>query len=438
MIFQKRTVADGISLSVIESDKFKAGVIAFSLSLPLSKPVAAHTLLLSGMLRRGTRSYPTMAEINRRLDELYGSYVEVKSVHLGRDLSLVITAEVLDNKYVPDGTDALGGVIELIAEILLCPVFLDSDAGERLLGQEIRIATDNLNAEINNTRVYAVRRCSELMRGENSPSPTVSELKTLVASATLEDAKKVREAFIRRSPLEVFYIGATPREQIEEKLCAAFAEHRFAISKGENFATPLKRERFAEGFEKMPVSQSKLTMGFSTGTCITTDSNDCYAALMLNEIFGGSASSKLFLNVREKMSLCYYCSSSFSIYTGVITVSSGIEADKLGTVKDAILEQLEAIRRGEISEQELLAARKSILHGYRQLYDSPFDLQSFYSGRMAFGIDESVEDCMNKLADVKCEDVVRIAQRISLDALFFIEGAGGNSGGGADEEDENE
>lgn len=435
MIFRRGTVTDGIALSVIESDKFKAGVIAFSLSLPLSKPNAAHCLILSGMLRRGTLSYPTMAEINRRLDELYGSYVEVKSVHLGRDLSLVITAEVLDNKYIPDGTDALGGVIDVIAEILLCPAFLEANAGERLLEQEIRIALDNLNAEINNTRVYAIKRCSELMRGENSQTPTVSELRSLVSASTLEDVKAIRDALLSTSMLEVFYIGATPREEIEGKLRSAFARHSYAQTKRKNTVTPLKRESFAEGYEKMPVSQSKLTMGFSTEACISNDNDDCYAALMLNEIFGGSASSKLFLNVREKMSLCYYCSSSFSIYTGVMTVASGIEADKLSTVKGAILDQLDCIKRGEISDSELSAAKKSILHGYRQLYDSPFDLQSFYSGRMAFEISDSIEDCMNKLSGVSREDVVRVAQKISLDALFFIEG---NSGEGADEEDENE
>ena len=435
MFFCKETVTDGISLSVIESDKFKAGVITFSLSLPLSKPVVAHNLILSGMLRRGTISYPTMADINRRLDELYGSYVEVKSVHLGNDLSLVLTAEVLDNKYIPDGTDALGGVIDLIAEILLSPAFLQSASGERLLDQERRIVSDNLRAEINNTRVYAVRRCSELMRGENSPYPTVSELKDLVANATLEEIKAAREELITTSPLEVFYIGATPTEEIKEKILSAFSGHKFAIDLRANTVTPLSRECFAESSEKMPVSQSKLTMGFSTRACISKDNNDCYAALMLNEIFGGSASSKLFLNVREKMSLCYYCSSSFSIYTGVITVASGIEADKLAIVKRAILDQLCEIQNGNISDAELTAARKSILHGYRQLYDSPFDLQSFYSARMAFGINDSIEECTAKLMKVSREDVIDIAKRISLDALFFIEGT---SGAKADEEDENE
>lgn len=435
MFFCKEAVSDGIELSVIECNKFKAGVIAFSLTLPLSKKAVAHGLILSGLLRRGTEKYPSMAALNRRLDELYGSYIEVKSVHLGSNMSLVLTAEVLDNKYIPDGTDALGGVIDIIADILLHPILCENCFDKKLLDQEIRVALDNLDAEINNTRVYSVRRCSELMRGNSSRYPTVSELKELVASTTYEDVVALRKEMLSFSPLEVFYIGDTPRSAIADKLRSAFADHSFNLKNALNSVSPLRRESFVEAREKMPVSQSKLAMGFSSGVCISENDDTYYTALMLNEIFGGSASSKLFLNVRERMSLCYYCASSFSIYTGVITVSSGIEADKLDIVKGAILEQLEEIKRGNISESELSAARKSILHGYRQLYDSPFDLQSFYSGRMALGINDTVEDCTDKLMRVTKNDIVALAKEITLDALFFIEG---NSGSGADEEDENE
>ena len=434
MILHKEKINGATALSVIKTDKFKTSVISFSMTIPVTKEKFAYNLLLSHILRRGTKSYPSTMLINKRLDELYGSYIEVKSVHLGANMSLVLTAEVLDNKYIPDGTDALGGVIDVIADILLHPLLSSESFDKKLLDQEIRIALDNLNAEINNTRVYSVRRCSELMRGDSSRYPTVSELKELVAATTYEDVLALREELLS-SPLEVFYVGGTPEDEIASKLLSSFASHSFAFPHAPNSVSPLRRESFAEAREKMPVSQSKLAMGFSSGVCISKDDDSYYAALMLNELFGGSASSKLFVNVRERMSLCYYCASSFSIYTGVMTVSSGIEADKLDVVKGAILEQLEEIRKGNISDGEFSAARKSILHGYRQLYDSPFDLQAFYSGRMAFGIDDTVESCTDKLMQVTKDDVIALANKITLDALFFIEG---ESGGGADEEDENE
>ena len=157
--------------------------------------------------------------------------------------------------------------------------------------------------------------------------------------------------------------------------------------------------------------------------------------LMLNELFGGSASSKLFLNVRERMSLCYYCSSSFSTYSGIMTVSSGIEVKNFEAVRAAVIDQLEQIKKGNISESELYAAKRSIENAYRQLYDSPFDLQSFYSGRMLFGITDTIEDCREKLMSVSLEQIVALANKVTLDALFFVEGT---SCGETDEEDDDE
>ena len=227
---------------------------------------------------------------------------------------------------------------------------------------------------------------------------------------------------MRSAPLDVFYIGATDTQFVKNAVLSAFGEHKFTSMQRLCKAVPIARESFKEASEKMPVSQGKLAMCFSTGCCISADNDDYYAALLLNEIFGGSASSKLFLNVREKMSLCYYCSSSFSTYTGIITVSSGIEVKNFELVKSAILEQLDDIRNGNITENELLAAKRSILNAYRQLYDSPFDLQSFYSGRMLFGIPDTIEDCYEKLSSLEPSKVVELARKVKLDALFFVEG----------------
>ncbi len=435
MVFTKERITDSISLSVIPSDKFKAGIIAFSLTVPLTRHGSAYNQILSGLLRRGTQSYPTMAALNRRLDELYGSYLEVKSNHIGNNLSLTFICEVLDNKYIPDGTDALAGVIDVVADILLRPLFMSEDFDTALFDQEIRVILDALNAEINNTRAYAIRCCAEIMFEDYDQYPTVDQTKGIVASATPDDIKKHYRLLLDSAPLEVFYIGATPIGDVSASVQRAFGAHSFGVCHSNCSARPVMRSSFAEASEKMPVSQGKLAMCFSTGCCISADSDDYYAALLLNEIFGGSASSKLFLNVREKMSLCYYCSSSYSTYSGIMTVSSGIEVKNLNSVKKAILEQLEQIKSGNITEDELYAAKRSILNSYKQLYDSPFDLQAFYSGRMMFGIADTIDDCIQKLSSVKLCDIVKLARGTKLDALFFVEGT---SECVEDEEDENE
>ena len=423
LLDKQRLSADkNIVFSSIESDKFKASVLAFTITLPLTPEAVAYNLLLSGLLRRGTQKKPSMAELNRSLDELYGSYVEIKSTHVGNNLSLVITTEVLDNKYIPDGTDTIGGVIDTVADILLSPIIKNKDFDRQIFAQERKIVEEALDAEKNNTRSYSIKKCAELLREGLSLYPTTDRLKELVSSATFEKVLAHYRDIISNYPLEIFYIGATAPSLIREKILSAFEEYSCNADYQVVPLKPYKRDDFISLTEKMSVSQGKLAMGFSTGVHISKEDDRYYTALMLNEIFGGSASSKLFLNVREKMSLCYYCSSTFSIYTGIMMVSSGIEVSKLDIAKAAILDQLRQIKLGNISEYEFEAARRSISNSYLQLYDSPFDMQAFHSGRSMFGVTDDIEDCRRKLIAVTPEDVAELAKQITLDAVFFIEG----------------
>ena len=420
-LFTKK-ICSGINLSVIPSDKFKSGVITFSLTVPLSRCSSAYNNILSGILRRGTRKYPTMSELNRRLDELYGTYMEIKSNTLGKNLSLSFICEVLDNKFVPDNTDILSKVIAIVSEMIIDPIFIDDSFDDNIFEQEKRIILDDLDSEINNTRAYSIIRCKEMMLEKYKEYPTVSETKDIIKGATLNDIKNHYVSLISTSPLDVFYIGATDENIIENTLIKCFSEHKFPANRSFFPAFPVRREKFKEATEKMPVFQGKLSMCFSTGTCICKDNDSYYTALLLNEIFGGSASSKLFLNVREKMGLCYYCSSSFG-HSGIITVSSGIEVKNYDLTRSAIIEQLEQIKRGSISDDELYFAKRSIQNSYKQLYDSPLDLQAFYSSRMIFGISDTLEDSRIKLDHVTKESIIELAQSTSLDALFFIEGS---------------
>jgi predicted Zn-dependent peptidase len=172
----------------------------------------------------------------------------------------------------------------------------------------------------------------------------------------------------------------------------------------------------------MPVSQGKLALGFSLGICADPNDDTYYSAIMLNEVLGGSASSKLFLNVREKLSLCYYCSSSYSIYSGTLLISSGFEVKNHAIAKKAIFEQIDDIKQGKISDAELLAAKRTLSNACRQLYDNPFELQVFLGNRALFGITDGVEAFISKFMSVTKEDIVAVAQNIKFEASYFIEG----------------
>ena len=166
-------------------------------------------------------------------------------------------------------------------------------------------------------------------------------------------------------------------------------------------------------------TQGKLVLGFRLGECM--EEPDIPALYVFNAVYGSGATSKLFMNVREKLSLCYYASSAVEKYKGLMLVSSGIEFDKYETAKTAILGELEACRRGEISEAELESARRGILSALRAALDVPARLDDYYIGNAIAGGD-SVEALIEKITRLSKDDLVRAAQRIRTDTVFFLEG----------------
>ena len=168
--------------------------------------------------------------------------------------------------------------------------------------------------------------------------------------------------------------------------------------------------------ERLDVTQGKLGMGFSCG------SDDAAALLLGNTLFGGSSNSKLFLNVREKLSLCYYASSLFHRHKGLITVSSGIEFENYQKAYDEICTQLEAVQKGQLEDWELEAARSTLLNAYASMGDSQGKLENFYLGQAATGRDESPEDLASQVRAVTPERIFAAMGTVKLDTVYFLQG----------------
>lgn len=437
MKIEKVSISENIFLSVFKTDKFKSGVITFTLTLPLDEGYYANNLILAGVLRRGTEKFPKMSDINRRLDELYASCVEIRSTMTRNSLSFIFTAEFLDDKYILNPVDVFGGVLEIISQMILHPNAKNGQFDPEIFAQEVDCVNDALQAEINNTRVYAATRCNELMNRNNKFYPTVDGLLEQIKSITPKSLYEYYKYMIKNTSLEVFYVGSENISCVAEKIKKYFSNFDFCskVMKLSNEKILLP-DIFIAQTRKMSVSQGKLAMGFDTG--IDIFNSDYYATLVFNEIFGGSSSSKLFLNVREKMNICYYCSSSYSIYSGKMLVSSGIDIPNKELAKNAILDQLNDIKAGKISDFEFYSAKKSLENCYRQIYDNPLEIQAFYSGRSLFGIKETIDSCREKILAVDVDDVIRVAKKTKYIAEFFVEGDKSKDDQGLNTEDDYE
>ena len=426
MKLQNISIAKNASLSYINTNKFKTEALGLSFSIPLTPRDYLLNMLLSGIMRRGTERLPSHAAVNRALDMLYAAVVEISSNTCASTLSLNVGADFLADRHVPDRTDVFGGVIGIIGELLTAPKKTDGLFDADTLKSEITIVRDALLAERNNTRAYAAMRCKELLHRENANYPTLEYLLENIDTVSVEELSAYHEKLLKNAELSVFYVGAKDGDAVAKTLGEAFGAKLTCadVKCVPDVITDSREYIYAE--EQMDVSQAKLSMGFVTGTGYNRA--DRHAAIMLNEILGASPSSKLFINVREKQSLCYYCSSSYSAVSGNIMVSCGFDESNKDKVISEILAQLDAIRNGDISEAELACARNSLGYSYAQIYDSPFSLQAFYATRSCFGVTETVEECRDALMSVTREDIIKLAGKIRYDSCFFVSGNGRECG----------
>ena len=230
------------------------------------------------------------------------------------------------------------------------------------------------------------------------------------------------ERLLEPAPLEIIYSGSADLERVKQALAAAFATlPREEVRVISTAAPHVCRESVQYVEDVLDVTQGKLGMGFSCG------SDDVPALLMGNTLFGGSSNSKLFLNVREKLSLCYYASSLYHRQKGLITVSSGIEFQNYQRAYDEIMAQLEAVQKGELEDWELEGARSTLLNSYATVGDSQGKLENFYLGQAATGQHETPADLARAIQDMTAERICRAMSTVKLDTVYFLKGKEGEA-----------
>jgi len=428
----KMNIADGVTLNVIETDKFKTNYISVNFFVPLKAENAAKTAILPKVLKRGTMAHPTMEELSKRMDMLYSSRVLCRVAKFGEAQQLEFSASVLKNEYALDGTDILGETVRLMGEMIFEPIVNNSAFLSEYVESEKKNLTDDINALINNKNMYSVHRCTEIMcEGE---SFAIHELGTAedVNAITPEGLYSYYREFIKTARAEIFFVGSTDTEALALELKKIFERvERAALPE---IPTEVKRsaENVKRVTEDMAVSQGKLSIGFRTGKVLSD--GDYHIFSLMAELYGGSPSSKLFMNVRERLSLCYYCRAIPNSRKGIMIVTSGIENENKEKAENEILAQLENVKSGDFTDEEIQAAKKSLINAYRELNDSPEALEQWYLGRAAANIDQTPEEMCEAVSAVTAEQISEAARGITLDTVYFMRGT--LRGGEENEDDE--
>ena len=417
---------DRIAFNYIDINKFKSNYLAVSFIVPFDKRTSAMNSLVLKVLKRGTVSYPNMIELSKRLEYLYSADIFTKAGCFGETETLTFAIDMLDNRFAIDDMDILEGTLEVLGEIIYSPVLENGLFCQNYFESEKRNLLDDIASCINNKAKYALSRMGEHMfKDEDYRLSYVGDAEKVEAFTNAEVFEQYKN-ILDNARIEVSFVGHAEEEKLKRLLLKLFEKR---VPNGEttvktNVVRTVKEVK--EIREECVGKQGNLVMGFRTGTVLA---DGIYPRMaLLSELYGGSANSMLFMNVREKMSLCYYCSSIPEAIKGIMIVRAGIENKNYEVSKKAILEQLDALKEGRFSDEELSAAKLSLINAYREIDDNPQSMINWYLGRTLSGITQSPEEAIKVVENITKEEIVDSASRIVLDTVYFLEGVqkGGN------------
>ena len=412
----------GVELTAVQTDKFKTGCFSVNFFRPLRREEAAMNALIPSVLLRGSEGCPDLRSIAARLDELYGASVGSLVRKKGEVQLTGFYADFIEDTLA--GEAVFAPVMDFLGELLLRPRLEGGAFVNGYVESEKRNLANAIASRVNDKRTYATSQLIKaLCAGEAYAVPRLGEGED-VEAITPEGLYAQYRKVLAESRVELFYMGRRDAEEAAECLrevlrglprAAAFDAVGTAVKRA---GGELRRVE-----ERMDVTQGKLTMGFSTG-CTAADA--AYPALlMMNTIFGGGITSKLFQKVREEMSLCYYAMSSVEKFKGLMIVSSGVEFDKLGTAEREILRQLDACRAGEISDYEFESAKRYLLSDLKTALDSPGRLDDYAIGQRAAGLDGGMEELARGIEAVTRGQVAECARQVQLETIFTLRGTEG-------------
>ncbi len=412
-------LSEGAEGLFIKNDRFNTTLISCNFYLPLKKETVAEFALLPFILTSCSKEYPDFSKLNYKLNKLYGARLNASVEKYGDYQLLRMSISVIGDKFTLDGDSLIGQATDMLLGLIFEPnveqgAFLQDD-----LNREKRKAIEHIKSEISEKRIYAKNRLLEEMYKDDiygiSKCGTIEDVNAITASGLFEAWQKMlSSAFIRFQ-----VVGSAIPSGLFEKLSERFEQldRSNIVDCAESLPTKAILEP-KEVTEFLEVNQGKLVMGFSSE--IYGNDDNSLELLVMNDIFGGGPYSRLFSNVREKMSLCYYCAASSVRSKGLLTVESGVEAQNAGKAKEEILNQLEIIKNGGFSDFEFSSSIKSIIDSFNTYCDSQNSLDLWYALKVNNPQLYSPEELAQRVSQITKEDVIRAAKGVKLHTTYKL------------------
>ncbi len=409
----------GVQLQCFPDQRFKQSHISIQLLRPMCPQEAALNALLPAVLLRGTVQHPDMRSIILHLDDLYGAAVGTLVRRIGDVHTTGLSCSCMVDRYALPGDAVLAPMLRFLRELLLEPVLENGCFRADYVESEKRNLILTIESQLNDKRAYAnAQMLKKLCPQDAFGAPRLGEAEQ-VAVITPQALYAHYLRVLRESPIHIFYTGSAQPETVAQLLRENFDLQNRAVSPLPG-QTPLRAGTPGEHQQAMDVTQGKLSMGFTTPI---TFADPRFAAMQVcNTILGSGMISKLFMQIREKMSLCYDISSGYYGSKGILTVSAGIDFDKKELVCREVGKQIRACAEGQISQEELTAAKEAILSGLRATHDSPGAIESYYATAAISGLNKDPEQYARAVSQVTVQEVAQAAETLQQHTVFFLKG----------------
>lgn len=419
-MYQTLEILPGVKLRHIRATRFKQGCLTIQFLRPMCPEEAGTNALLPAILLRGSKQYPDLQQITNKLDDLYGASIGTMVRRIGDLQTTGFYCGFLEDRFALQGDEILSPMIQLVGQLLREPVEEDDGFSRDFTESEKRNLISAIDSERSNKGAYAAAQMLKGMCARDSFGVPrlgeIAQIKEIDHRSALAHYRKV----LKESPVELFYVGSADIQQVAALVRTLFESLdrepcKLPQQSGFVYSQPF------DGSESQQIAQAHLSMGFVTPI---TNRDPRFAAMQVcNALFGGGQTSKLFMEIRERMSLCYAIGSGYYGSKGILTVNAGIDTDKEQDVKTAVFAQLEACRKGEITDEELSAAKESILSGLRSIYDSPGAMEAYFSTSAITGLLRSPEDYADEIQAVTRDAVAQAAETVQHHSTFFLRGA---------------
>ena len=419
MRYIEKEIKKGIKLHTIKTEKFKTNLIAIFLSMPITRENVTKNALISAILRRGTMNMPSSLEISKTLEEMYGASFDNGIDKTGDNQILKFYIETINDNYIPqNGENMLKTSIKKLLEIVFNPLVKDEKFNEEYVRQEKENIKRIIEGKTDNKAMYANERCIEEIY-KNEPFGLykygyIEDLKNIDA----KNLYKYYEQMISICKVDIFVSG-----NIEENVEQILGENENIkkLQERENkiiFETSQKEKvKEHEVIERMDVTQGKIVIGMDL---TLENANQKYDAIVYNAILGGTANSKMFQEVREKASLAYSAGSTYLRYKGNIFIKCGIEIKNYEKTLEIIRKQLEDMKNGIFTDEDIENAKKSIISGIRSINDEQDTKITYLFGQELTNEKISTEEYIKNIEQVSKENIIKIANSLQINTIYFL------------------